>query len=433
MRKKIQQEMMWTIIVTLSAAYILTIILICLSVRTLSYRNLEMETRYIAGALDAYGDSALEQLDEVEPSVFIRLTAPDGEVLYDSEGRNPAGGLYAGEEQNQEGGDPPEGGILGRRLYHVTTRLDNGNILETGKAVRSASYVAVKILPMMLVIMAAMLTAAYFLSKKQARELVAPINALELDNPLANDVYEELHPLLEHIDEQNRAKDRMVGIRQEFTANVSHELKTPLTSISGYAEIMKNGMVKAEDMGAFADRIYNETQRMISMVNDIIELSRLDEGAGAREKEVVDAREVAGEVLESLQPLAEQKNIHLELQGNYCPVWAVKSLLREMIVNVAENAIKYNRCGGRVVIWTGQGEEGPQVNVTDTGIGIAPEEIDRIFERFYRVDKSHTRDSGGSGLGLSIVKHAAEINGARIRVQSIPGQGTHVKMIFREP
>ena len=225
-------------------------------------------------------------------------------------------------------------------------------------------------------------------------------------------------------------REEREDLRREFSANVSHELKTPLTSISGYAEIMKNGLVKPEDMKGFAERIYNEARRLITLVEDIIKLSKLDEGNVQLEKEEVDLYKLTREILTRLSPQAAKRKVHVEVTGEPVEYVGIRQILDEMIYNICENAIKYNKEGGKLTVWVGNTLQGKKVCVTDTGIGIPENETDRIFERFYRVDKSHSKETGGTGLGLSIVKHGAMLHGAKIHVDSKLGEGTKIELIF---
>ena len=214
-------------------------------------------------------------------------------------------------------------------------------------------------------------------------------------------------------------------LRREFSANVSHELKTPLQSIIGSAELLETGMVKPEDAPRFVGRIRKEASRLVSLIEDIIRLSQLDEGVSLPE-EPVEILELAGEVMSALEASAAEKQITLTLSGSGFRVKGVRRLLYEILYNLCDNAIKYNVPGGSVRI----AAQGNTLTVTDTGIGIPREHQDRVFERFYRVDKSHSKQSGGTGLGLSIVKHAAAHHGARLVLESTPGEGTSVSVIF---
>ena len=220
-------------------------------------------------------------------------------------------------------------------------------------------------------------------------------------------------------------------LRREFTANVSHELKTPLTSISGIAEIMQSGMVKPEDIQSFAGDIYQEAQRLIALVEDIIRLSRLDEGAESLEREPVNLLSVAQDVARRLDSAAQKAGVTLKVMGLSVEVRGIPSVLDEMVYNLCDNAIKYNHPGGTVNVTVAPTDDGSaEVTVEDTGIGIPVEDQSRVFERFYRVDKSHSKEIGGTGLGLSIVKHGASLHGAQIHMDSQVGRGTSVQLLF---
>ncbi len=225
-------------------------------------------------------------------------------------------------------------------------------------------------------------------------------------------------------------KEKAEQMRREFTANVSHELKTPLHTISGCAELLANGMVKQMDVMDFSRQIYMEAQRMIQLVEDIIRLSHLDEGADEQKREEVDLSAMAGEVLDSLQRQAAEAHIKIRLDGERAVVYGVPRLLQGIIYNLCDNAIKYNRREGSVLVTVKNEEHIVCLSVTDTGIGIPKEHQERIFERFYRVDKSHSREIGGTGLGLSIVKHAARLHDAEVELESDVECGTTVKVYF---
>ena len=223
-------------------------------------------------------------------------------------------------------------------------------------------------------------------------------------------------------------KERREALRREFTANVSHELKTPLTSILGTAEILKNGMVKPEDISHFAGNIHREAQRLIGLVNDIIKLSRLDEGSPAAQWEAVDLYRLSRSILDQLAVAAEKKQVTMTLEGGSALARGVPQIVEEIIYNLCDNAVAYNHAGGSVTVTVSDTPEGGRVTVRDTGIGIPREAQGRVFERFYRVDKSHS--SGGTGLGLSIVKHGAAYLGAQVTLESEPGKGSTFILTF---
>ena len=219
-------------------------------------------------------------------------------------------------------------------------------------------------------------------------------------------------------------------LRREFSANVSHELKTPLTSISGFAEIMQDGFVKDEDVKVFAGRIYKEAQRLIRLVGDVIRISRLDEGGLPYQWEKLDLYSLTHDIFSTLHEVAEKQEVHMYMEGGSTVLDTVPMIMEEVLYNVCDNAVKYNRRGGEVFVRLKDGEDAVRVNVRDTGIGIPKEDQERIFERFYRVDKSHSREIGGTGLGLSIVKHGVKTLNGRLWLNSEPGQGTEIIMEF---
>lgn len=220
------------------------------------------------------------------------------------------------------------------------------------------------------------------------------------------------------------------NLRRNFTANVSHELKTPITSISGYAEMMMTGLAPSEDLPLLAEKIYTEAQRLIALIDDIINLSRLDEGAVEAPAERVELLAAARGCAERLEGKAAACEVTVRVTGAEVTVTGYAQLIDEMITNLCDNAIKYNRPGGHVRITVGERGGAPFVCVEDDGIGIAPEHLDRVFERFYRVDKSRSKETGGTGLGLSIVKHAAAWHHASVRAESEPDRGTRISIIF---
>ncbi len=248
---------------------------------------------------------------------------------------------------------------------------------------------------------------------------------------IANPVWEEdkisgaVLLLMDVTEREEREK-----LRREFTANVSHELKTPLTSISGFAEIIQNGLVKPQDISRFAGNIYQESQRLINLIEDIIRLSQLDENSFQTEKTDVDFQELVQKTVENLLPAAEEKHISVSLSTEEAIMQGVPAILQEMVYNICDNAVKYNRENGSISVSLKKWDSHVVFSVRDTGIGIPKEEQKRVFERFYRVDKSHSKEIGGTGLGLSIVKHGAMIHKAQIEVDSEPGQGTEIRIIF---
>ena len=428
--------MILVITLTMIIAYAITTLVVYRQTIHIMEGEVRQEADYINVALDTSGESYLKTMDNVHEDTRITLIDPDGKVKYDSKEDDVTLQNHKNRPEvkaalkNGSGQDIRESNTLNKEMFYYAVKLENGDILRVSKTVDTAFRTAMKVFPAMGMIALIMLIFAGILVKWQVTRLIRPINRLDLENPLENDVYEELTPLLQSIDKQNKEKDAVANMRKEFSANVSHELKTPLTSISGYAEIMKSGLVKPEDMKGFAERIYNEARRLITLVEDIIKLSKLDEGNVQLEKEEVDLYKLTREILTRLSPQAAKRKVHVEVTGEPVEYVGIRQILDEMIYNICENAIKYNKEGGKLIVWVGNTLQGKKVCVTDTGIGISENETDRIFERFYRVDKSHSKETGGTGLGLSIVKHGAMLHGAKIHVDSKLGEGTKIELIF---
>ncbi len=436
MRLKIQKSMMVILAVTLVLFYVILSVILYNQNMSILRAEVKQEAKYICTAVNISGTEYLEQMDNIDESTRVTRIDESGNVLYDS--RRDADTLdnHSGREEvrealkSGEGEDVRRSVTVEKDLYYYALLLEDGSVLRVSREVDSLASTALTMLPVIGGLAVLMIIFAMLLAKWQTARLIKPINELDLEQPLDNDVYTELSPLLTAMDRQNREKEAVSNMRKEFSANVSHELKTPLTSISGYAEIMKNGMVRPADIPVFSERIYKEARRLITLVEDIIKLSKLDEESVELEKQEVDLYDLTREIVSRLSPQASQKNIRMELTGETVKYVGIRQILDEMVYNVCENAIKYNNDGGRVTVWVGNTLEGPKISVADTGIGIPKEHHERIFERFYRVDKSHSKERGGTGLGLSIVKHGALLHGAKVSVDSSPGRGTKIEMQF---
>ena len=436
MRLKIQKSMMVILAVTLVLFYVILSVILYNQNMSILRAEVKQEAKYICTAVNISGTEYLEQMDNIDESTRVTRIDESGNVLYDS--RRDADTLdnHSGREEvrealkSGEGEDVRRSVTVEKDLYYYALLLEDGSVLRVSREVDSLASTALTMLPVIGGLAVLMIIFAMLLAKWQTARLIKPINEIDLEQPLDNDVYTELSPLLTAMDRQNREKEAVSNMRKEFSANVSHELKTPLTSISGYAEIMKNGMVRPADIPVFSERIYKEARRLITLVEDIIKLSKLDEESVELEKQEVDLYDLTREIVSRLSPQASQKNIRMELTGEPVKYVGIRQILDEMVYNVCENAIKYNNDGGRVTVWVGNTLEGPKISVADTGIGIPKEHHERIFERFYRVDKSHSKERGGTGLGLSIVKHGALLHGAKVSVDSSPGRGTKIEMQF---
>lgn len=436
MRQKMQHSMVFVLTATLVIAYIfLTGIMYRQTVTTVE-EEIHREADYISKAVQISGTEYLNQMDEVRANTRITWISTEGTVLYDSTEDEHTFENHKNRPEVKkalakgEGEDIRKSDTIGEEMCYYAEKMPDGTVLRVSRTMNSAMKSAFHILPFMAFLALVMIVTAWLLSKWQIERLIRPINTLDLENPLEQEMYPELQPLLERIEQSNKEKEAVAAMRREFSANVSHELKTPLTSISGYAEIMKDGLVRPEDMQHFSEKIYQEASRLITLVEDIIKLSRLDEGRVELEKEEVDLYELSREIISRLAPQAAKNQVRLELTGESVKYTGIRQILDEMIYNITENAIKYNNPGGRVSVWAGSTLRGKKVVVTDNGIGIPEDQIDRIFERFYRVDKSHSKERGGTGLGLSIVKHGVMLHHGEVHVESKLGEGTRIELMF---
>lgn len=325
-----------------------------------------------------------------------------------------------------------------KTLYYAKL-LQNQDILRISCNQHSVAVLVLGMSQSLLFMFVIAIIICAVIAKIVSKKIVEPLNKINLENPENTNVYQELKPFTHRISEENFEKAQREELRQQFSANVSHELKTPLTSISGFAEILKIGGTDEQTTKDFANTIYEETQRMISLVNDIIKLSKLDEKSISQEKEEINLTELSTEIITTLLPVADKKNVQIDLEAeNQVYINGVRSVIFEMIYNLVENAIKYNKNDGKIIVKIEKKSDNPSsrikptviLSVSDTGIGIPKNEQERIFERFYRIDKSRSKESGGTGLGLSIVKHGAKYHNAKVALSSQEGKGSTFTVYF---
>ena len=337
LKKKIQNSMILVVLTSLILTYGTMIFVVYYQTMEILKDEIQQEADYIEAAVCISGVSYLEDMDAVRENTRVTLIDASGEVLYDSGKQEEHLENHLDRPEIQEalksgsGQDVRRSETLDQDMFYYAVRLDNGTVLRVSKNMETVFSTAMSILPMMGVVACCMVIFALLLAKWQTAKLIYPINHLNLAEPLENDMYEELTPLLQSIDKQNREKDAVANMRKEFSANVSHELKTPLTSISGYAEIMKDGLVRPEDMKTFSERIYNEASRLITLVEDIMKLSKLDEGAVELEKEEVDFYMLTREICSRLAPQAEKRNVRVEVTGEPVHYLGVRQVLDEML------------------------------------------------------------------------------------------------------
>lgn len=504
-------------------------------------------------ASQAVSNEGLPYLESLDDTIDCRITwiSSDGTVLYDNRSDTVEMENHLQREEVRQALETGYGqstrysGTLMARYIYVAKLLPDGSILRLSASQGSVLGLMLGMWDSIVLVIIAVLALSYWLSRRLSREVVKPLNELNLEMPLANEGYEEIQPLLRQLESQQRQlraqstelkqkqkefntvtrslseglvllnssgtilsinpsaakllevtpnclgadfsvanrnpavavlveqalhgekqeqtvtlsagqylaaaspvrsegqvfgvvlllfdvtqKQQAEQLRREFTANVSHELKTPLHAISGYAELMKSGLVPQSDMITFSEKIYQESQRMVQLVSDTLRLSRLDEGAADMQWDTVDLYEAAQHTVHELTAPAELAGVSIHLEGSSAYISAIPQLLGAILFNLADNAVKYNKPGGCVTIRIEDRASEALLTVSDTGIGIAPENQQRVFERFYRVDKSHSKAVGGTGLGLSIVKHGVQILGARMDLESEVGKGTTITVHF---
>ena len=318
----------------------------------------------------------------------------------------------------------------GLDMHYYALRLDGGMILRVSMFASGINSFIDDALPLMLALSLVVVVIALIMAKILTDRLVEPIEKLS-SNPDATEMpYPELRPFAEQMEKDRYVQQHMEMLRREFTANVSHELKTPLTGISGYAEMIETGIAKPEDVQDFAGKIRKEALRLLGLVGDIIRLSELDSAEKEEDAEQVDLLELAEENVERLNPIADSMGVSVTVDGEPCYVTGSRKRLDELVFNLIDNAVRYNKTDGSVAVSVKNTEANIIFAVADTGIGIPSEARDRVFERFYRVDKSRSKRDGGTGLGLAIVKRVAMLYGAEIRLESEENVGTTVSVRF---
>lgn len=396
--------------------------------------NLIHECRLVAESYDKL--SSADELERFSGENFrITLINKEGNVLYESDADNLTMTNHLDRPEirsaieNGTGSDTRLSDTLGTEDHYYAVRLDDNSILRVSIQTDSIIALFERSLLIILFVIIGIIIVSLIASVKLTEKLISPLKRipeiLEKNTPVNDsEIYPEVIPLVEEIRNTRNAQSEM---RQEFTANVSHELKTPLTSISGYAELIESGMAQGTDAVEFAGRIKKESDRMLTLISDILRLSELDSIDDTPLNDEVDLKAVAEDCMERLSQQARKRGIRVTLSGESTIVTGSRTELSELVYNLLDNAIKYNRDYGNIEIKTGNNK----LTVTDTGIGIPKESIPRIFERFYRIDKSRSRAKGGTGLGLSIVRHIAEHHGAKIDVESTAGVGTSITVTLQ--
>ena len=379
-----------------------------------------------------------KSFDIAKEDLRITWIDTDGTVLYDNDADANMLENHANRPevksalQTGEGECVRNSNTMNMTTFYYALRLENGMVLRVATQARSIWNVFLTAAPMIAGILVLIIVVCIFLAHVLTRQLLQPIKVMaeNMEDTSKTPAYKELVPFVNTIRAQHENILMAAKVRQDFTANVSHELKTPLTAISGYAELIENHMVDPEQETRFAQEIQQNANRLLSLINDIIRLSELDNSENLVRYEQVDLDLVAQESVNNLTVNAEKRGVKLYYEGEPCTLRADRGMLTELVDNLAANAIRYNNEGGEVHVMVTHENQQPVLMVSDNGIGIPKDQQDRIFERFYRVDKSRSKQTGGTGLGLAIVKHIVELHDAQITVESEPGKGTMMKVTF---
>lgn len=379
-------------------------------------------------------------VDLKEEGLRITLLSGDGTVLLDGEADVSLMENHANRPEIQAAVKNGEGQAirisetLGRNTYYYAMQTEEGKILRVSTEAKNLLSFFVMLAPSLILIVVVLFVMAFIVAHFLSKSLIRPIEQLA-ENMESNEAiahYEELEPFVKMIREQHADILKSAKMRQEFTANVTHELKTPLTSISGYAELIENGMASEADVTRFAQGIRTNANRLLILINDIIRLSELDSVEEEVPMEKINLYEMASTCVEMLEPNAEKHGVTILLTGEDVYISGNKMMMEELLYNLCDNAIRYNNTNGSVTVDVCIHEKKSVLTVSDTGIGIPKEHQERIFERFYRVDKSRSKSTGGTGLGLAIVKHIIAKHHAILEVESEVGRGTTMRVIFNK-
>lgn len=425
-------------VITITAVLILSVFY------SYSDNQLKEQLRVVESVVEnqlAQDDDTAFISNHIDKNVRITLVAKDGTVIADSqESVNKLGNHLNRQEiqqaiKNGEATVTRHSDTQEKKVYYFAKQLDNGNVLRVSAEAKSIGKFFSDYIIYIFLCIIVVIVAAVFVSMGITKSIVKPITQLgqSLDNIDKFKSDEELKPLVNALLQQKKKQKMLDKQKKQFTANVSHELKTPLTSIAGYAELIETGMAKPEDIKPFAGVIRKQALRLVSLSEDIIQLSQLEESDDEDMSfESVNLYEIAQRCVEALNINAINKCVTLNLTGEECYIRGKAQLVEELVYNLCDNAIRYNKENGNVTVTVTPLENGASVSVKDTGIGIPEKYQERIFERFFRVDKSRSKATGGTGLGLAIVKHITQLHDAKLEISSEEGKGTEIIVTFKD-
>lgn len=425
-------------VITITAVLILSVFY------SYSDNQLKEQLRVVESVVEnqlAQDDDTAFISNHIDKNVRITLVAKDGTVIADSqESVNKLGNHLNRQEiqqaiKNGEATVTRHSDTQEKKVYYFAKQLDNGNVLRVSAEAKSIGKFFSDYIIYIFLCIIVVIVAAVFVSMGITKSIVKPITQLgqSLDNIDKFKSDEELKPLVNALLQQKKKQKMLDKQKKQFTANVSHELKTPLTSIAGYAELIETGMAKPEDIKPFAGVIRKQALRLVNLSEDIIQLSQLEESDDEDMSfESVNLYEIAQRCVEALNINAINKGVTLNLMGEECYIRGKAQLVEELVYNLCDNAIRYNKENGNVTVTVTPLEKGASVSVKDTGIGIPKKYQERIFERFFRVDKSRSKATGGTGLGLAIVKHITQLHDAKLEISSEEGKGTEIIVTFKD-
>lgn len=425
-------------VITITAVLILSVFY------SYSDNQLKEQLRVVESVVEnqlAQDDDTAFISNHIDKNVRITLVAKDGTVIADSqESANKLGNHLNRQEiqqaiKNGEATVTRHSDTQEKKVYYFAKQLDNGNVLRVSAEAKSIGKFFSDYIIYILLCIIVVIVAAVFVSMGITKSIVKPITQLgqSLDNIDKFKSDEELKPLVNALLQQKKKQKMLDKQKKQFTANVSHELKTPLTSIAGYAELIETGMAKPEDIKPFAGVIRKQALRLVNLSEDIIQLSQLEESDDEDMSfESVNLYEIAQRCVEALNINAINKCVTLNFTGEECYIRGKAQLVEELVYNLCDNAIRYNKENGNVTVTVNPLEKGASVSVKDTGIGIPKKYQERIFERFFRVDKSRSKATGGTGLGLAIVKHITQLHDAKLEISSEEGKGTEIIVTFKD-
>lgn len=425
-------------VITITAVLILSVFY------SYSDNQLKEQLRVVESVVEnqlAQDDDTAFISNHIDKNVRITLVAKDGTVIADSqESANKLENHLNRQEiqqaiKNGEATVTRHSDTQGKKIYYFAKQLDNGNVLRVSAEAKSIGKFFSDYIIYIFLCIIVVIVAAVFVSMGITKSIVKPITQLgqSLDNIDKFKSDEELKPLVNALLQQKKKQKMLDKQKKQFTANVSHELKTPLTSIAGYAELIETGMAKPEDIKPFAGVIRKQALRLVNLSEDIIQLSQLEESDDEDMSfESVNLYEIAQRCVEALNINAINKGVTLNLTGEECYIRGKAQLVEELVYNLCDNAIRYNKENGNVTVTVTPFEKGASVSVKDTGIGIPKKYQERIFERFFRVDKSRSKATGGTGLGLAIVKHITQLHDAKLEISSEEGKGTEIIVTFKD-